>query len=211
MNPIDSSPGEPGPRIVRPTQRCLCEDMANEIDAEATRFAHHPTNMAATNAEGSAPFAVTKIRHPMLDKTNDPNAHHERIRSITDRRAVKVKTADRRGMMWQDENDTWWLLACGRRKSDGPGDFYRDLDRFTNTSSEALAPSAYDRKHVAFEREFNAQCERERSTQRAVIGAVIDAATSPGSNISVEAFGAEVTVRTLLDLEQTSETAGRLF
>ena len=105
----------PENRIVRPTLRCLIDDLGNDVG---------PVELRA---------ALAAAEHLVLDKANmlagDATAEREPIEAITDRSTVKVKTSDRRGALWQDDDGTWWLLAAGRREAAGPGDFYREIAR----------------------------------------------------------------------------------
>ncbi len=121
----------------------------------------------------------------------DPAAEREPIAAITDRATVKVKTADRRGALWQDEDGTWWLLAAGRRKNDGPGDFYREIARYSN-DSDPIAPTEVDRRYHRYETAYIGECDAERDAQATVIRALLDAAADPGTAHSVDVLGAVV-------------------
>jgi hypothetical protein len=56
------------------------------------------------------PVALAATEHLVLEKANllalDPNAEREPIKMLTDRSTVKVKTSDRRGVLWQDDEGT---------------------------------------------------------------------------------------------------------
>ena len=142
------------------------------------------------------PLAASQ--HLLLDKANllalDPNADRELIVSITDRSVIKVKSSDRRGALWLDPDGTWWLLAAGRRKDDGPGDFYREVAKFGSDSSP-IAPTDDDVKYLKFESAYIAECAVDRDAHTAIVEAILAAAASPGNAPVADAFGAHVAVR----------------
>lgn len=190
-------------RVVRPTLRCLLEDLKQEISPEELR-------VAARTAEGDMyddefylfPVPLTDARHAVLDKANliasDPAAPRERIEVLTDRFAVKVKTGDRRGALWQDDSGTWWLLAAGRRKDDGSGDFYVGLEPMAADSS-SIAPTDADRRYEQLEAAYADECEAERAAQGLVVDALFRASREPGTTAELAVFGAAVAVRIDLD------------
>ena len=143
------------------------------------------------------PTPLAGVEHLVLDKANmlarDPASEREPIQVITDRAIVKVKTSDRRGALWQDENGTWWLLAAGRRKDDGAGDFYREMQKY-RSNSDPIAPAAADRRYHSYESAYIAECDAEREAQAKVVRALLDAAAQPGVPHAAEVFGALVTV-----------------
>ena len=196
----------PEGRIVRPTLRCLLDDLANEVGPPELR-ACVPTarrDMAA-DRRFLFPVALAATQHLVLDRANllalDSNSDREPIVSITDRSIIKVKTSDRRGALWFD-GETWWLLAAGRRKDDGPGDFYRDLEKY-GRNSDPIAPTEADRVYLRYETAFLAECAAERDAQMAVVQAVLTATANPGTVETVEVFGAHVAV--LIDAEADDE------
>jgi hypothetical protein len=189
-----------GERLVRPTLRCLFEDLAHEVGPDELRVAIRtaPADMAGDGTY-LLPCALTDAQHLVLDKANllagEDAADRERIQAITDRHVVKVKASDRRAALWQDESGTWWLLAAGRRKNDGPGDFYRDLDRFTGKDSSPIGPTDTDQRYLRLETAYAAECESERSAHRRILEAVFQAARNPATGFEAEAFGATVSIR----------------
>lgn len=190
-------------RLVRPTLRCLHEDLAQEVEPDEVRIALRTAiEDMADDPTYLLPCALVDIRHPVLEKANliasEDAAPRERIVAITDRHVIKVKTGDRRGALWEDDNGTWWLLAAGRRKDDGSGDFYRDLERFSRDSSP-IAPAEADQRYHRFEEAYSAECEAERLTHGQVLGALLAAAQAPGSTVDVEVFGASVSIRVVPD------------
>lgn len=190
-------------RLVRPTLRCLHEDLAQEVEPDEVRIALRTAiEDMADDPTYLLPCALVDIGHPVLEKANliasEDAAPRERIVAITDRHVIKVKTGDRRGALWEDDNGTWWLLAAGRRKDDGSGDFYRDLERFSRDSSP-IAPAEADQRYHRFEEAYSAECEAERLTHGQVLGALLAAAQAPGSTVDVEVFGASVSIRVVPD------------
>ncbi len=183
-------------RLVRPTLRCLLDDLAHEVGPNEVRVALRTLveDMAADPTYVLPSFLVD-AEHPVLDKANliasDDAAPRERIVVITDRHAIKVKTGDRRAALWQDDAGTWWLLAAGRRKDDGSGDFYRDIERFA-TDSSPIAPTETDRRYQRLEEAFAAECAAERAAQAVVLGAVLSASRTPSTPVEIEVFGASV-------------------
>lgn len=181
-------------RLVRPTFRCLRDDLAQEAGPAELRMAL-PTLIDDLAADPThlLPCPLVDVDHAVLDKANliarDEAAHREPIVVITDRHVIKVKTGDRRAALWQDDIGTWWLLAAGRRKDDGPGDFYRELKRFSKDSSP-IAPTEADERYHRLEAAYAAECEAERQAHGAVLGALLTAARGPGSAVVVEVFGA---------------------
>jgi hypothetical protein len=191
---------EEGERLVRPTLRCLLEDLAQEVGPNELRAAIRTAeaDMAADDTY-LFPCPLTDARHLVLDKANllagDEAAERERIQAITDRYVIKVKASDRRAALWQDEAGNWWLLAAGRRKNDGPGDFYRDLDRFTVKDSGPLAPTDADKRYLKLETAYADECATERVAHGHILEAVFQAARNPGTGVDADAFGATVSIR----------------
>lgn len=188
---------------VRPTLRCLSEDLGNEVGPDDLRAAIRTfTRDQAEDPNLLLPCPLVAASHSVLDKANmlagDNRAERERIETISDRYAIKVKTGDRRGALWQDDDGTWWLLAAGRRKDDGPGDFYRDLERLS-TDSSPIAPTAADRRYQRLEEAYAAECATERAAQAAVIGAVLLASRSPTTPVEIDVFGAMVAITVIPD------------
>ncbi len=188
---------------VRPTIRCLLEDLRPTIEAgdmrEALRTAEADLKDDALHL---FPVALDQIQHAVLDKANSlaagPNADRMRIEAITDRHFIKVKTGPHRAAMWQDEDGQWWLLAAGRRKDDGRGDFYRELEKYGNDSSP-IAPTQRDRDYLRLETAYARECELERTVHAKVLQAIFQAASTRGEWISLEAFGAQVGLRIVPD------------
>jgi hypothetical protein len=157
------------------------------------------TVLADIAADGGflLPIHLQTARHSVLDKAGEvalsDESTHERIVSITDRWLVKIKTSDRRGAMWQDANGTWWLLAAGRRKDDGSGDFYRELDRLGGVS-DSIVPTLDDLGYQRYEAAYVATCRAERDAQFVVLSALLRAAHGRGDAQEVEVFGANVSI-----------------
>lgn len=139
----------------------------------------------------------------------DASAHREPIEVITDRSVVKVKTSDRRGALWQDDAGTWWLLAAGRRKDDGPGDFYREIAKYGDDSSP-IAPTETDLSYLRYESAYIAECDADREAQSKVLTALLDAAANPGTVYAAEVFGATVSISVEFD-DETTETLSVCF
>lgn len=188
----------PSDRIVRPTFRCLLEDLGTELGpAELRDVLGTMLSDVTENSRHLLPVPLAAAQHIVLDKANtlarNPGAEREPIKAITDRATVKVKTADRRGALWRDDDGTWWLLAAGRRKDDGSGDFYQEIAKY-GTNSDPIAPTDLDRRYLAFETAYIAECDAERDAQGKVVRALLDASADPGAPKSVDVFGAVVTV-----------------
>ncbi|HEX6519132.1 MAG TPA: hypothetical protein VF070_03845 [Streptosporangiaceae bacterium] len=98
-------------RPVRPTLRCLREDLGQAIP--------------------HVDIPLDEIGHPLLVKAagqlGDGEAPHERIAAIDDRVLFKVKVQRWRGAVWVDGEDDPWLVAAGRREDGSPDDFYASL------------------------------------------------------------------------------------
>jgi hypothetical protein len=96
---------------VRPTLRCLREDLKVPISSHLT--------------------PLDELDHPLVTKANeqfaDPNTPPERIVAIDDEVLFKVKIGRWRGAVW-DEHDLGWLVGAGRRETGSPDDFYADLE-----------------------------------------------------------------------------------
>lgn len=190
-------------RVVRPTLRCLLDDLAQELSPPAARQAVRTVvrDMAA-DPTYLLPVALVDVSHAVLDKANtiasDENALRERIETITDRYVIKVKTGDRRAALWRDDAGTWWLLAAGRRQDDGPGDFYRRLERLSKDSTP-IAPTDDDLRYQRLEVAYQAELRKEQAAQARLLAALLIAAREPGSAHSVEIFGAVVSISVLPD------------
>lgn len=188
----------PENRIVRPTLRCLIDDLGNEVGPVELRAALATAERdMAKDQLYLFPVPLAAAEHLVLDKANmlagDATAEREPIEAITDRSTVKVKTSDRRGALWQDDDGTWWLLAAGRRKDDGPGDFYREIAKY-GSDSDRIAPTDADRRYFRYESAYIAECDAERDAQTKVVRALLDAAAHPGVSSVVDVFGAVVTI-----------------
>ena len=93
------------PRSVRPTIRCLLEDLRPSVEAGEMREA---LKTAEADLEADAlhvfPATLDQTPHAVVDKANslaaDPNADRMRIEAITDRHVIKVKTGPDRAAMW---------------------------------------------------------------------------------------------------------------
>lgn len=100
---------------VRPTMRCLREDLALPVPP--------------------ASFPLEEIDHPLLRKAAGQFAAedtpHERIRAIDDVVLFKVKAGRWRGAVCSDDDPGAdvrdWLVACGTREEGSPDDFYAAL------------------------------------------------------------------------------------
>jgi hypothetical protein len=185
-------------RAVRPTLRCLIEDLQPDVEPAAVRNAIRalPTELAADPIYLLS-ASLIDVSHPALVKANmlasSDSARRERIAVVTDRHVVKVKTGDHRAALWRDEAGTWWLLAAGHRRNDDPDDFYRAMERFSKDSSP-IAPTTADQQYRSLEEAYAQECEEERAAQVAMIGALLQAALSPGTGMALEIFGALITV-----------------
>lgn len=186
-------------RVVRPTIRCLLEDIgATEAEPETLASSLHDAASAMdSDPRFLFPIALTDARHLVLDRANalatDDAAHREPIAALADHGVVKVKASDRRGALWSDHDGTWWLLAVGRRKDDGPGDFYRDLEARAGIL-DSIAPTEADYRYQRYEAAYLAECAREREAQLAILRALLVAAAQPGTEQQVEVFGAVVSI-----------------
>ena len=187
------------PRRVRPTIRCLLEDLRPDVEAGAMREALKTAKVDLdTDPWHLLPVTLDQTPHAVLDKANslaaDPNANRMRIEAITDRQVIRVKTGPDRAAMWRDEDGQWWLLAAGRRRDDGSGDFYRELEKYGNDSSP-IAPAQRDKDYLRLEAAYNKECELDRTVHAAVLQALLSAAATQSETVSLEAFGARVGVR----------------
>ena len=186
-------------RVVRPTLRCLIDDLGNEVGPASLRATLSTARRdVAGNSRFLCPVPLSAAEHLLTDKANllalDPNADRELIVSITDRSVVKVKSSDRRGALWADADGMWWLLAAGRRKDDGSGDFYREVAKFGSDSSP-IAPTADDLNYLQLETAYIADCALDRDAHTAIVEAILAAAASPGQPQSADVFGARVAVQ----------------
>lgn len=188
----------PKDRIVRPTLRCLLNDLGSEVRPASLRAAlvSAERDMAA-DSHYLFPVPLVSAEHMTLDKANmlarDSAAQMEPIALISDRVMFKVKVADRRAALWRDNQGVWWLVAAGRRKDDGSGDFYEELARHAG-NSDRLAPTDQDRRYLQFEEAYIADCEADREAQAAVIQTLLNAVAESGKAFSIAVFGALVTI-----------------
>jgi hypothetical protein len=187
-----------GKRLVRPTLRCLLDDLAQEVAPDEIRVALRTlVERMAADPTYLLPSPLVDVGHAVLDKANliatDAAAGRERIVAITDRHVIKVKTGDRRAALWKDDAGTWWLLAAGRRKDDGPGDFYRELERFAENSSP-IAPTDADVQYHRMETSYTAELEGERAAHGRVLEALLAAVSAPRAAITADVFGASLSI-----------------
>lgn len=187
----------PAGRSVRPTLRCLVEDLALELPTEVRDAARAAGRAMESDGLFLLPTHLAAIEHPLLNKANEvvalPASAREEIQVIGDRHVYKVKIGDRRGALWQDAPGVWWLLAAGRRKSDGSGDFYRELAVYAADSSP-IAPTPRDDRYRLLEAGMVAETEAERAAHEKVLGAFLAAVFWIGEPQTVIVYGAEVTV-----------------
>lgn len=178
--------------VVRPTIRCLLEDLADELPGSVLG------DVRAVIAAAPGTCLLPEVDHPLLKRAgeiaDEPAARREPIQVITDRVCLKVKTGPRRGALWQDDAGWWWLLAAGWRKDDGPGDFYQEIARFAGDST-AIAPTELDVKLARLAIAYAAELEHERAAQRQVVATLLEAVSHPGRPAETVVFGAHVRVR----------------
>jgi hypothetical protein len=177
----------------------LFEDLGSEVGPADLRLAlGNGQAVVAVDETFLFPCSLADAEHPIIEKANllatDEAAARERIETITDRYAIKVKTGDRRAAIWRDESGVWWLLAAGHRKDDGPGDFYRELKRFSRDSTP-IAPTQTDERYRRLEVAYAAQVEEERTAHGDLLGALLAAAARPGTPNEIALHGAVVSVR----------------
>lgn len=178
--------------VVRPTVRCLLEDLAPELPGSLLVEIRE-----AVNAPPGTRL-LPEISHPLLKRAgeiaSDNAAIREPIQVLTDRVCVKVKTGPRRGALWQDDAGQWWLLAAGWRKDDGSGDFYEEMARLAGDSTP-IAPTEADFRLSRLAHAYSAELELERAAQRRVVATLLEAVSHPGEPAETEVFGACVRVR----------------
>ena len=111
---------------VRPTLRCLREDLALPVPRVDT--------------------PLDEIAHPLLAKATerfaDDQAPQERIGAIDDQVLFKVKIQRWRGAVWVDA-DLPWLVAAGQREDGSPEDFYAAL-----ATRGSTARARYNAEHA---------------------------------------------------------------
>lgn len=189
------------PPTVRPTLRCLSEDLAVDLGS-ASGDAASARRVVAADVTHELPWRLAQIEHPVLTKARDSVVHEEsleRLQSITDRAAFKVKTSNRRGAIWRDEDGQWWLLAAGVRKDDGSGDFYREVIDPLKGDSTSLLPDVHDLNYARFEAALDSEVEADKAAQRVVLEAILSAAGNRGTRVEIEIFGARITIRVATD------------
>lgn len=187
-----------GDGIVRPTLRCLFEDLASMIGppelADALRTARAEMSC---DARYLFPIRLSDASHPVLHKANhlanDEAADREPIELLREHHVLKVKTGHHRGALWLHPDGTWWLLAAGMRKNGEPGDFYNEIQT-AGSDFARIAPTQQDLDYARYENAYLAECESEREAKRAVIRALLRAARTPNISKTVDVFGATVTI-----------------
>lgn len=113
---------------VRPTLRCLREDLALAIPPVSR--------------------PLDEVDHPLIrraaERFADPGTPHERIRAIDDQVLFKVKAQRWRGAVWVDlDRDLSWLVAGGQREDGSPDDFYAALE-----TGATAARARYNDEHT---------------------------------------------------------------
>lgn len=186
---------------VRPTLRCLSEDLAPDASPASRRSEYR-----SAKSDGEAdiryllPHTDQDFDHPILGRAvqlvADPAAQHEVIQAVPGERLVKVKSGQLRGALWR-EGDIWWLVASGWRKDGDQKDFYASLDRLSGF--DMIAPTSSDRRCLVYERAYLNQVEAERSAQELLLGAVFEAAGGCGRWATADVFGNSVWVRVIPD------------
>jgi hypothetical protein len=178
------------PGVVRPTIRCLREDLGH-----------------AKLPPASLP--LDRLDLPVLRKAQevcrtDPPATG-RITSIDDQVLWKVKIERWRGAVWCDLPRRW-LVAAGRREAGSPDDFYADLTEkgrrwraehnrastppvTTGTLVLRLLPAADDQDRIRLEQAVAAVDEL-----RTVVGELVITSARSGAEQSDEAGGCAIAV-----------------
>lgn len=194
--------------VVRPTPRCLLEDLAPELPGSLLAEIRE-----AVNAPPGTRL-LPEVGHPLLKRAgeiaSDTAAIREPIQVVTDRVCVKVKTGPRRGALWQDEVGQWWLLAAGWRKDDGSGDFYEVIARLAGDSTP-IAPTEADVRLSRLASAYAAELELEQAARRRVVATLMEAVAHPGEPAETEVFGALVRVRVDPDADDLDLTVSFEF
>ncbi len=103
---------------VRPTLRCLTEDLGLKIP--------------------SIDDPLDELDHPSLRKVGqqfaDPGGSRERISSIDATVLFKVKVQRWRGAVWIDPAGRRWMVAAGWREDGSQGDFYEALSHAAHSA-----------------------------------------------------------------------------
>ena len=184
---------------IRPTLRCLIEDMSVEVTPIELRRSLSTAEADISNDPTfMLPILLHDACHPLLTKALQTIARPEdartRIKAITDKKVYRVKAAAHRGALWRDGADRWWLLAAGRRRDDGANDFYRQVEQL-NEDPSSLFPTQLDEKYRRLERAYRDGCLADRLVHEQILQALMEAARSPGVPTRVEVFGALVTIK----------------
>jgi hypothetical protein len=184
---------------VRPTVRCLREDLA---------IAKLPP----------ADLPLDRIDHPILRKANatfpTADAPGERVAAIDDVVLFKVKIQRWRGAVWRPIPDQW-LVAAGRREAGSPDDFYADLAArgrqwraeanatgayrvATDTHVERLLPTEQDHRRLALE-----EADRRSRAYEDVVPRLVRLAADSGEEERDEAAG--YTIGVLIERRELDE------
>jgi hypothetical protein len=145
---------------------------------------------------------LSDIEHPLVMRAQQvpqqvASKSAERIRSLTDRVWLKVKTSTWRGAVGDLENEIsaeiqqfaqhWWLCAGGVRREDSPqSDFYSQLDDHAHAeganscSTDFMLPGVWDNRRLVAEAAVNAQ--------KALSGLVVAAAAQSLMHSDIRGF-----------------------
>lgn len=191
---------------VRPTLRCITEDLAPALPRDIAAEVRIARKSIAGDPTHVLPFRLSDLEHPVLQRACElaDDERQRPIESISDRRVWRVKTGPHRGAMWKDDDGQWWLLAAGRRKDDGPGDFYVDIAAFGDDSSP-LGPDALDYQYLKLERAMDADLQHDAEAQEQILDALLTAAADRGTPATVYVWGAKVSIRISADNDGGSE------
>src|SRR5450755_588448 len=194
------------PRQIRPTLRCLREDLGLPVPRV------------------DAP--LDEIAHPLLAKAAehfaDGQAGRERIRAIDDQVLFKVKIQRWRGAVWVDD-DIAWLVAAGQREDGSPEDFYAALAarssaaraRYNVEHTPPLATSAYSgyllpghEDDLRWRAEAAARAERQL---RATVRDLVRQSLLDGHEHAIMLEGAALGIQVLADQGHETYVAIRII
>lgn len=166
---------------VRPTIRCLLDELRDGLEAGPDRVA-----LSSGHLADLGPRALSDLSHPLLDKASrvlegrtPQELHNLEIAAVRDQTWYRIKVGQWRGAAWIDKNGIPWICAAGLRRDGDAADFYSWFEARCANGSEIFLPSGDDLKRLRLENASAAEQNRLLLLRMRVVQSLV-AATKSG-------------------------------
>lgn len=190
---------------VRPTVRCLLDDLADTVTDAAQR---------SSLLSGSLPHIsvpLDEVAHPIIEAANvrysgaQGPERRELLRDVRDQAWAKCRHSARwRGIVLWRADLPRWLCFAGWHESGDPDDVYNDFTMRCTTGravdSSAFLPERKDELRILGERAHAERMERDNRFRAGVLSSLLAAVASPGEPHETELPSGSMLRITLLPL-----------